>query len=92
MSSSNPEHVHLARKTTNALESISLTFQELKALNGTFPAAATVEKAHPILMRMIKRLCITDGLNLRDPPKFFTDLSTATGKGELAPSYNGTCA
>jgi hypothetical protein len=81
MSSPNPEHVHLARKTTNALESISLTFQELKALNGTSPAAAAVEKVHPILMRMIKRLCTTDGLNLRDPPKFFTDLSTATGKG-----------
>jgi hypothetical protein len=53
----------------------------LKALNGTSPAAAAVKKVHPILMRMIKRLCTTDGLNLRDPPKFFTDLSTATGKG-----------
>ena len=76
---SSPESLHLARKTTTALETMSACFQVLQTNAGT--TTTSVEKVHPINMRMIKRLCSVDGMTEREPTKFFTELSTATGKG-----------
>jgi len=75
----NAESIHLARKTTTALESMSACFQVLQKTNAS-PTNQT-EKVHAYNMRMIRRLCSTDGMTEREPTKFFIELSTSPGKG-----------
>jgi hypothetical protein len=53
------ETMHLARKTTSALESMSACFQVMQTNGGA--SSTPLEKVHSINMRMIKRLCSVDG-------------------------------
>jgi hypothetical protein len=79
---SNPEHDHLARKSTTALETISATFHDLAlAKAASAPGSPATEKVHELHWRMIRRLCTIDARTDRPPTKFFTELSSAPGKG-----------
>jgi hypothetical protein len=78
--STTPEQAHLARKTTSALESISATFQVMAAAGTGTSSSQAPDKVHPKHLQMIERLCTVDGVNTRPPTKFFSELSTASGK------------
>jgi hypothetical protein len=80
-SPSNPEHDHLARKSTSALETISATFHDMALAKASTPGCPATEKVHELHWRMIRRLCTIDARTDRPPTKFFTELSSAPGKG-----------
>jgi hypothetical protein len=77
-----PEDMHLARKTTSALEQINATFADAFKVTKDIVASNSVDdKIHPRHLQMIRRLCTIDALTTRDPTDFFLELCKAKGKG-----------